>query len=392
MTSIRQYGGDCWCPGCKEQHASGLHPSKGWGGKAADAVVHISSYDGRLAIMVAYIINTLQQFTGVSIAALRVNHLFSGNALWQYVRQPGDTTKMILEKSDFMATRMTSYQFEIQRAVDELLLDPSKFEKLQELAKQHGYFMQQETQGIVDTITWLGAYNQAVEANEDEKEAVRRADSAVRMTQGSFAPEDVSRIETGSPFMRAFTHFYSYFNMMANVLGTEFANVSRNMGVKAGAGKMLYIYTFGYMIPAVLSEMIVQAAGGFDAGDDDEYDLWDAMRLFFTAQARPLAAMVPGIGPAVLAGFNTFNSKPYAILSTSRGVSYRCDGTGSELGLQSNRRRGLLGASEQRRSDRTGNGHSTSSRPARETGGICSRSRGGKEPASERGGRSSRAS
>ena len=85
---------------------------------------------------------------------------------------------------------------------------------------------------------------------------------------------------------------------------------------------MFYIYAMGFMIPAVLSEMIVQAAGGFDAGDDDNYDLWDAMRLFFSAQARPIAAMVPGLGPAIIAGVNTFNSKPYDDrMSTSPAVS-----------------------------------------------------------------------
>ena len=300
-------------------------PSKGQAGRVADSVFRWLRTTTGMQMMVANVTNTLQQFTGLSISLLRVKPTLLRNALWQYVRQPGDTATMVFEKSDFMKTRLSNCQFEIQSTIDELLLNPNKYEKLQDFASKHGYFMQSATQGVVDTVTWVGAYNQALEdggVEMDEKEAVRRADSAVRMTQGSFASEDISRIETGSPFLRVFTQFYSYFNMQANILGTEFLNVIRNMGFKKGAGRLFYIYVFGFMVPAVLSEMIVQAAGGFDAGDDDEYDLWDAMRIFFSGQARAIAAMVPSLGPAVIAGINTWNSKQYDDrMSTSPAVS-----------------------------------------------------------------------
>lgn len=297
-------------------------PSKGWGGKAADSIFRYLRVNTGFQMMVGNITNTLQQFTGVSISALKVKPRFLRNALWQYVRQPKDTAALVSERSEYMRTRINNDQYEIIQTIDELLLNPSKYEKLQNFTKKHGYFMQQATQGTVDVVTWVGAYNQALENGTTEKEAVRQADAAVRMTQGSFAPEDVSRIETGSAFMRAFIHFYSYFNMQANILGTEFLNVARTLGVRKGAGKLLYIYAAGFMVPTVLSEMIVQAAGGFDAGDDDEYDLWDAMRLFFSAQARPIAAMVPGVGPAAIATVNAWNDKHYDDrLSTSPAVS-----------------------------------------------------------------------
>lgn len=297
-------------------------PSKGEGGKLADSVFKYLRTNTGMQLMVANVTNTLQQFTGLFISALKVKPAKLGAALVQYIRQPGDTVTMIVEKSPFMATRMTAGQYELTRMMDELLLNPNKYDKLVSFAQKHGYFMQTATQGIVDTITWMGAYNLAVEQGVSEKEAVRQADAAVRMTLGSFAPEDVSRFETGSAFMRAFTHFYSYFNMQANILGTEFASTVRNLGVRKGAGRLLYIYAFGFMAPAVISEMIVQAMGGFDAGDDDEYDVLDGLGLFLAAQGRTLAAMVPGLGPAVIAGFNAFNSKPYDDrMSTSPAVS-----------------------------------------------------------------------
>jgi len=143
-------------------------------------------------------------------------------------------------------------------------------------------------------VTWAGAYDAAVEAGATEAEAVRRADGAVRQTQGSFAPEDVSNIESRTPFIRLFTMYYGYFNMQANLLGTEFANAMHAGGLMRGAGRALYVFTLGFMLPAVLGEAILTAVRGEDWRDDDEWWLDDLMWFFFGAQYRTAAAMLPG--------------------------------------------------------------------------------------------------
>ena len=297
-------------------------PMKGFGGKLAHKFFSEVRTRTGMQLMVANVTNALQQITGLSIAAVKVKPRYLRDALWTYTRQPTDTANMIAEKSEFMKTRMSSTQFEVQKSIEEMLVNPSKYDKLRDFANKHGYFMQQGMQNVVDSMVWVGAYNQEMEISGDEKTAVRAADAAVRETQGSFAPEDVSRFETGNAFIRAFTMFYSYFNMQANLLGTEFANTVREFGVKKGMGRLLYVYTFGFMIPAVLAEMIVQAAGGFDDGDDDEWDQYDAMSLFFGSQARTALAMVPILGPTTLAAFNAWNDKPYDDrISTSPSVS-----------------------------------------------------------------------
>jgi len=275
-----------------------------------------------MQMMVLNVANTMQQLTGVSIAAVQVKPKYLRNAAWEYVHGPNVMAEIVNAKSDYMKHRMTSQEFEMQSRIERLLTDAKGLDRLRDFAQEHGYFLQAGTQNVVDIITWTGAYNQAVEQGANEKDAVRRADSVVRETQGSFAPEDISRAETGTAFVRLFTQFYSYFNMQANLLGTEFTKTVRNLGVKKGAGRLLYIYAMGAMIPMVLSEAIVQAVGGFDDGDDDDYDLWDAMRLFFNAQWRPLLGMVPGAGSAITAGINAWNDKPYDDrMSTSPAVS-----------------------------------------------------------------------
>jgi|CXWL01.1.fsa_nt_gi hypothetical protein len=261
-------------------------------------------------IMVANVVNTLQQFTGFSLSLTKVKAKHLRHGLYRYLSGPGSMAEDIHAKSKFMAQRTTTQVMEIQATIDDITLNPTKYEKAVNFSKRHGYFMQQGTQNIVDLITWSGAYDQAVMKGETEQDAVRQADSAVRETQGSFDPESISAFEAGTPFTRAFTMFYSYFNMQANLLGTEFQKVARDMGVRKGAGRAFYLYFVGFMIPAVLAEIIVKASGGFDADDEDEY-LNEALSVYFMSQIRTSFAMVPGVGPMALAGVNMLNNKWY---------------------------------------------------------------------------------
>jgi hypothetical protein len=288
-----------------------ITPTQGVGGRAVDAFFKGLRTRTGMQVMVGNLTNAMQQVTGLSIAALKVKPKYLRNALWSYVRAPGVMAEDIAEKSKFMKTRLDNSSFEIQSQIEDMLLNPSKYEKLRDFATKHGYFLQSGTQSFVDVITWTGSYDQAVEQGSSEADAVKIADSAVRQTQGSFNAEDVSRYETGSPFARLFTMFYSYFNMQANLLGTEFTKNFREMGLKKGAGRAFYIYTLGFMIPAVISELIVKTmAGKIDADDDDEY-MDDFLMMFFGSQFRSGTALFPVVGPLINASVNAFNDKAY---------------------------------------------------------------------------------
>lgn len=316
-------GGDMLVPWLQRSAQQKIEtPSQGWGWKGVDTIFKEIRKRTGLNIMVGNVINTLQNYTGFSMAAVKVKPRFIRNALWSYIKAPNQTASDIGEKSPFMNTRTSTQVFEIQKSVDEILLNPSKYEKAIDFAKEHGYFLQRITQNQLDLVTWSAAYDQAIEEGNTEQDAVRSADSAVRLTQGSFNAEDISRFETGAPVLRAFTMFYSYFNMQANLLGTEFSKVARSMGLRKGAGKALYIYTLGFMIPAVLSESIVRIMSGkLDDDDDDQY-LDDAMTAFFQGQLRTGTAMFPVVGPAIQAGINQFNDKWYDDrITTSPAVS-----------------------------------------------------------------------
>jgi hypothetical protein len=317
-------GGDMLVPWLQRVALQKLEtPSSGWGGRAADAFFRGLRTRVGLQIMSANVTNALQQVSGLSISAIKVEPKYLRDSLWNYIRAPKQTAEDISQKSDFMKTKLTSTAHEIQAAIDDMLLNPSKYEQVRDFARQHGYFLTSGMQNFVDTITWSGAYDQAVAEGKNELEAVRTADSAVRLTQGTFAVEDVSRFETGSPFVRSFTMFYSYFNMQANLLGSEFTKIWREMGLKKGAGKTLYLYAFGFMIPALIAEMIVRGMSGkgLDEDDDGEY-LNDILSIFFGSQFRGATAMIPAAGQAINAGVNMFNDKWYDDrISTSPAVS-----------------------------------------------------------------------
>jgi hypothetical protein len=276
-----------------------------------------------LQVMTANVTNAMQQFTGLSIAAVKVKPHHLRNALWTYVRSSKKTSADIQERSEYMRSKLSISAAEIQSTIDELITNPTKYERAVDFAKKHGYFLQSGTQNIVDQIVWVGAYNQALESGMAEADAVRTADSAVRTTQGTLQPEDVSRFEVGTPFMRMFTQFYSYFNMQGNLLGSEYIKTMRDMGLRKGAGRLVYVYTFGFMIPAFLSELIVQGMSGrgIDADDDDEY-MDDLMAIFFGSQVRSGAALVPIVGQTAAVGVNAFNDKWYDDrISTSPSIS-----------------------------------------------------------------------
>jgi len=317
-------GGDMlvpWLQRSAQQKVS--TPSQGWGGKAADRFFGELRRRTGLQAMFGNVVNTLQNVTGFSIAAVKVKPRHLRNALWDYVKAPRQVAEDVTEKSAFMKARTSSQVMEIQQSIDEMILNPTKYERAFEFAKKHGYFMQSATQNVIDFTVWTGAYNQAIEKGASEVDAVREADSVVRQTQGSMNAEDISRFETGTPFMRAFTMFYSYFNMQANLLGTEFVKVQRETGLRKGAGRLVYVYAMGFMIPAVLAELIVKSMSGkgMDEDDDDQH-LDDFMATFFVSQVRSGTALFPVVGPSIQAGINATNDKWYDDrISTSPAVS-----------------------------------------------------------------------
>lgn len=276
------------------------------------------------AAMFANVSNAAQQVTGFALAAVKVRPGLLLSATADYLKAPRGMAGAVAESSPYMASRMDNEVAVMNGEINDILLNPSLLEKGQDWTMRHAYFLQSAVDNVMGPIIWTAAYNQAVEAGETERDAIRLADAAVRETQGSSLPEDISRIESGNAFVRLFTQFAGYFNMQANLLGGEFVKIARDGGLRQNAGRGLFVLGLGFLAPAIVAEAIAQLfrGGPDDADKDGEYlDDWIAA-LFGWAPLRNATAMVPVVGQGVSALINAANSKPYDDrLATSPAVS-----------------------------------------------------------------------
>lgn len=276
-------------------------------------IVSVARQRAGMAAMFANVSNTAQQITGFSLAAVKVAPRHLLGAAGEYVKAPKAMAQAVAEASPYMATRMENEVAQMIDGINDILLDPTLYQQAQAWTAKHAYFMQSAIDNVMSPIVWTAAYNEALEGGASELDARRLADGAVRQTQGTTQPEDISRIETGNAFWRLFAQFAGYFNMQANVLGTRYAQTAEELGVRKGAGRMLYITLFGFLAPAWVAEAIAQMfRGGPDDEDKDgEYlDDW-LMAVFGFGTLRTATAMIPVAGQAVNAAVNAVNTKPY---------------------------------------------------------------------------------
>jgi hypothetical protein len=285
--------------------------------KAVDKFWRVLRSRTGLAIMFANLRNALQQVTGLFPSALKVSKGALKDSLLTYLASPQKTAEAIAGLSPFMNERMHSQIFEIQDQMNDLLLNPNKFDKIQKWSQHHGYFLQSAFQNFVDIVTWNGKYNQVLSEigttlsdSEAQAEAIQQADAAVRSTQGSMSAEDVAAFEVGSPFYKTFVQFTGYFNMLANLNTDEYVKVLRDLGWRGNKGKLVSIYMLGFLAPTLVADAIARSLGAGWDNDDDGY-LDDVADWFFGSQVRAGAAMVPFGSAAYTALSAGFTDKTY---------------------------------------------------------------------------------
>lgn len=280
----------------------------GNGGKWVDRTARYLRGTVGMQLMFANVINTAQQVVGGPFAAaVRVKPSRLGQALWRFMRNPAEVTTAATDLSTALAVRMDNQIMETRQNINEIIdLDPSVLGSARSWAIRHGYFMQSAVQNVMDPIIWTAAFDQATSEGQSTADAVRFADSVLRETQGSWNPEDVSRLETGSPFVRMFTQFGGWANMLANLNATETQIVARGVGVGKGKGRLFYVYLMGFAAQALVGQAIADLMrGGWDDDEEDGY-LDEALNWFFGSQLKLGLSSIPIAGPlanVALGGF-----------------------------------------------------------------------------------------
>lgn len=266
-----------------------------------------------MALMIGNLSNTVQQIAGFPLAAIKVTPGDLKRATALYAVNPKQMSQMVSDASIFMKDRMDNEISALNESMEQILLNPSLYEKGQAWTQKNAYFMQQALDNVMGPIVWTGGYNQALREGHSVADAVRFADGVVRQTQGATQAEDVSRIETGPAYARLFSQFIGYFNMMANTNATALQNVRDDVGFRKGAGKALGIVFMGLLAPAWIAEAVAQAfRGGPDDEDQDGSYLDDwLMAVFGLGTFKTVMASVPFVGQFGTASFNTWNNKPY---------------------------------------------------------------------------------
>ena len=292
-------------------------------GPLFDRVVQTQKRRGGLAIMFGNLSNALQQLTGLFPALIKVKPRHLKTGLFKYMKDREGTNQMIAAASPFMADRQENLIFDIQDRLNELIINPNKFQKMQSWGKHHGYFLQQTFQGIVDSIVWMGTYNQVHEdmpSNMSDaevmEEAIKQADANVRMTQDSLLPEDRAAFQNMDPIIQAMTQFTGYFNMIANLGFTQYQKLAKDdLGFKnkgKGTEQAFYMFLYTVIMPAIVAGIIMRGLGGrIEDENDDGYIFDDMAKAAFGDVVDYTAGLIPIAGQLALIPINQFNDKPW---------------------------------------------------------------------------------
>ena len=288
---------------------------------------------GRTSLMFMSLnLRQLGDVGGISVALTKVKRGQLAAAMKQYLDSPHEVATMIAEASPMMDERLNNHINDTRARLDDLIGNQSGLGKAQALARKHGMFLNTVLHNQLDIVTWLGAYNQALAEiaasagdKEAQREAVSRADAAVRLTQGAMNPEDVAAYEQGTPFYRTITQFTTYLNTLANLNADEYGKIVRELGIRKGAGKLVKAHILAYAVPMIIfgawTDLI---SGGWD--DDDESWYAHALGVLFGSYFSggvgmlPFGSQVQGIAEATIAksiGGSVIRNKEHINVSPS---------------------------------------------------------------------------
>ncbi len=274
-----------------------VQPSQTATYKKFDGVAKFIRSSAGMQILGLNLSNAMQQLTGTFVASSKVSPKYLVKALGNYALEPNLTKSEIMEMSPWMKTRLGEGSMKLNDEINQILFNPSKFEKAADYARQNGLVLSEMFQHIVDTTVWQGAYAEALDKGMSKEDAIRRADKEVRLTQGSANAEDISSVEEGTHWSRLFTQFYGYFNMQANLIGSETAKKVRMTGWKSALPTLIPFYISSYLLPGLAAQAIAQMMSGQKWDSDDDGEIIDDIAwMTLNSTYKGIFAMVPMVG------------------------------------------------------------------------------------------------
>ncbi|KKK99361.1 hypothetical protein LCGC14_2633520, partial [marine sediment metagenome] len=187
----------------------------------------------------------------------------------------------VFERSWYMRRRM--------RTFDRDMRDQMKHLGQITNARVSFFFLVGAMDMSVSLPSWLGGYHKAMDGEVEgveagnEFQAIDFADGIVRRSQGSGSPKDLANIQAGSPLMKLFTLFYTYFNNLYNLLQRRGKLTKSVKDMPRFAASMFALW----FAPAILAELIA----GRGPDDDEDFAEW-LKRTSYIWVLYPLATVV----------------------------------------------------------------------------------------------------
>jgi RadC-like JAB domain/Large polyvalent protein associated domain 22 len=226
----------------------------------------------------------LVQPFGLTQSFQRVGFRWVARGLRQWFGSPWALRRTVREihaKSAFMRMRALTMNREINEVRNQIALNDGKLYRFFNGIVRTGTADTASLRGItdsyfaaiagmqmmVDVPTWIGGYEKAIAAGNDEARAIALADQMVRDSQGSGEPAYLSEVQRGGPFKKLFTNFYSFFNTTLNLSLTA---QRRATLTPAGMARLTADYMLLFILPAVGAYALREGLKGELFDDDDD--------------------------------------------------------------------------------------------------------------------------
>ena len=251
-----------------------------------------------LAILGFNLVTAMIQATGLSMSKTEVKQRYYWAGMGQFLRNPGQAWRDAADRSVRMDDRLRTHTHKIQEYLNRHSAAPFRRGAIgvRDATGHLAWGPMRIMQGMVDVITWHGAYQQSIaespaDADMDmvEKRAAHDADLAVERSQGGFTPESRARHQVDTPVMQLFHQFMSFGNNLMNKMLTESALKKTKVGRFA---------TFLW-IPITLSlweTAIRSVAEGWPEDEDDDGPLDELAKRYAINLTRNVVGVIPFVG------------------------------------------------------------------------------------------------
>ena len=256
----------------------------------------------------------LMQVAGYSNSFEYVGARWVVPAIAQTTQHPIESFKFVMERSGEVRHRMDTLDRDIDEGIRQAQGGIARLSEAKRFMFHGIGYMDR----VVVIPTWLGAYNKALAAGQDEQVAIYEADKAVRKSQGAGAAKDLAWIQRGKGNFgqagKLLTMFYAYmsaFYQRQRTLARDTGAALRTGNVRDFPALLARAWWL-FVVPPILSELLA----GRGPDDDEDWSLWAFKQMLFNVLG-PIP-VVRDVAKPLWAKFNDEPSFGYAFTPAAK--------------------------------------------------------------------------